>query len=98
MIKVFIWDDTLKVSIFFVCGIKYTVSIRIKIILEILIFFTFSLGKMEAKIMNTIKIPPVNRIKKIKGIQVNPVFILIIKNMREEMIKIEKLAFIGLLE
>lgn len=72
--------------------------IKIGNILDIFILKAFSFGKIEDKIINIIKIPPVNRIKKIKGNQTFPVFNFISKNIVELEIKIVKLIFIGFFE
>jgi hypothetical protein len=72
--------------------------IKIRIILTLsFIFFAFSFGITEAKIMNIIKIPPMNKIKNIMGIHTDPVIIFTLRNIIAVFIKIKNLAFIGLL-
>jgi hypothetical protein len=96
--KDFIWGAVLSIlNLFLQVVVVNTTKIK-KNIFEVFSFIIFSLGKMEAKIINAIKIPPVKRMKKIRGIQTNPVLILTRRNIIDEPSKIENLIFIGLLE
>lgn len=68
---------------------------KIKINAKIFIFIDFSLGRNEDKIINTIKIPPVNRSVKISGNQDVPV--LIARKAIRRSLRLNKLTanFIG---
>lgn len=72
--------------------------VKNKVVFENFIFIVFSLGRIEDKIINIIKIPPVNKIKKINGNQDLPLSNFKTRNIIEVEIKIRKLAFIGFFE
>jgi hypothetical protein len=96
--KDFIWGAVPSIPRSFLQVVVVNTTKVNKNILEVFSFIIFSLGRMEAKIMNAIKIPPVKRMKKIRGIQTDPVFVLTRRNIIDDPSKIENLIFIGLLE
>lgn len=96
-INLFIFLEIRFISIFFLKGHKRTIANAV-IIFEYLIFIVFSFGNTEDKIINIIKIPPVNKIKKISGIHTILVLDLTMKSIIPAEVKIKNLAFIGLFE
>ena len=62
------------------------------------ILCAFSLGRIDDKIINIMRIPPVNRMKKIRGNQVDPVSIFKWTNMIDVVTNTINLAFIGFFE
>lgn len=84
-------------TVFFCIPINVAKKNQVIKVLGVFIFQTFSFGRIEARIINIIRIPPVNKIKKIRGNHTFPVFKCIKRNIIEVPIKISILIFIGFL-
>lgn len=96
-----IWLNVAKISFScenFIDKIYVSVAKVLQVSKEEMILFIFkhfSLGKIDATIIKTIKIPPIKSIKKIKGIQVVPVFKNINKKDLTDIISSVKLTLTG---